>query len=49
MLNNKFLCDSWFIKEDDMYHMFYLQADKTDDPELGHNNSVSIGHAISKI
>ena len=46
--NNKFLWDSWFLKEDDTYHVFYLQADKTDDPELRHNNNVSIGHAISK-
>ncbi|MCH8520222.1 MAG: family 43 glycosylhydrolase [Nanoarchaeota archaeon] len=46
--NNKFLWDSWFIKEEDTYHVFYLQANKTQDSELRHNNNVSIGHAISK-
>lgn len=46
--NGKILWDSWFIKVKDEYHVFYLQAFSTKSPDDRHNNSVSIGHAISK-
>ncbi|MFW6225624.1 MAG: glycoside hydrolase family 68 protein [bacterium] len=41
------LWDSWFIKKNDKYHAFYLQALPSKNHENRHNNKVSIGHAIS--
>lgn len=46
--DGKILWDSWFIKVKDEYHVFYLQAFPTKFPDDRHNNSVSIGHAVSK-
>ena len=43
----KKLWDSWFIREGDEYHIFYLQALPSDDPEKRHDDRISIGHAVS--
>jgi len=45
--NNKILWDSWLIKVNDTYHVFYLQAFPTKNTENRHDNNVSIGHAVS--
>ena len=45
--DGKFLWDSWFIKKDNTYHLFHLQADQTEDYHDRHTNNVSIGHATS--
>ncbi len=42
-----FLWDPWFIKYKNRFHMFHLQAERTEDPESRHDNNVSIGHAVS--
>ncbi|MBD3252919.1 family 43 glycosylhydrolase [Candidatus Pacearchaeota archaeon] len=44
----KYVWDLWFIKEKGYYHVFFLQSNKTKNPEDRHNNKVSIGHAKSK-
>jgi beta-fructofuranosidase len=44
----KFLWDLWLIKRGDTYHMFYLQADRSTNPELRDKLPTTIGHAISK-
>lgn len=44
----KILWDSWFIRAKQEFHVFYLQAKRTKNPDDRHNNSVSIGHAVSK-
>jgi beta-fructofuranosidase len=43
------LWDSWFIKKGDEYHLFHLQAlpPPPDEPEKRHDDTVSIGHAVS--
>ena len=44
---NKYLWDTWFIKQQNTYHAFYLQCtNNIQDPEERHNLS-SIGHATS--
>ncbi|MDO8563598.1 MAG: glycoside hydrolase family 68 protein [Nanoarchaeota archaeon] len=43
----KIMWDSWFIKERNTYHSFYLQCTRTENPEERHDNHVSIGHAFS--
>jgi len=43
----KMLWDSWFIKDNEKYHIFYLQAFQSDDPDEKHHPRVTIGHAIS--
>ncbi|MDJ0827806.1 MAG: levansucrase [Rhodobacter sp.] len=46
-LPDKWIWDSWYAHDGDLYHAFFLQAPKSlDDPELRHWN-VSIGHATS--
>ncbi len=44
----KILWDSWFIKVNNEFHVFYLQAIPTGDSDERHDNSVSIGHAVSE-
>ncbi len=44
----KILWDSWFIKVNNEYHVFYLQAIITEDSDKRHDNAVSIGHAVSE-
>ena len=47
-LNNKWIWDSWYARDDDTWHAYFLQADKAlGDPELRHWN-VTQGHATSK-
>lgn len=46
--SGKVLWDSWFIKDNGVFHVFYLQCLPTKDSEKRHDNNVSIGHAISK-
>jgi len=41
------LWDSWFIKKDNEYHLFHLQALPSKDPNERHDKYVSIGHAVS--
>lgn len=43
----KILWDSWFIRDKNKFHVFYLQAIPTKDPEERHNSRVTIGHAVS--
>ncbi len=46
-LEDKWIWDFWFAKDGDLWHVFFLQADKAlGDPELRHWN-VSYGHATS--
>lgn len=46
-LENKWIWDSWYYREGDTWHGYFLQADKSlGDPELRHWN-VSQGHATS--
>jgi beta-fructofuranosidase len=47
-LPNKWIWDSWYAREGDLWHGFFLQADKAlKDPELRHFN-VTQGHATSR-
>jgi beta-fructofuranosidase len=47
-LPTKWIWDSWYARDGDLFHGFFLQADKSlGDPELRHFN-VSIGHATSR-
>ena len=47
-LPTKWIWDSWYAKEGDLWHGFFLQADKAlKNPELRHFN-VSQGHATSR-
>ena len=49
-LDNKWIWDFWLVRnpDDGLWHIFFLQADKSlIDPELRHWN-VSVGHATSK-
>jgi beta-fructofuranosidase len=43
-----FLWDPWFIRHKGKFHMFHLQARRTDNPESRHDDGVSIGHAVSR-
>lgn len=46
-LDDKWLWDSWYVRDGDIWHAFYLQAPKAiRDPEQRHWN-VSYGHATS--
>jgi len=46
-LDDKFIWDSWFVQDGDLWHGYFLQADRSiGDPELRHWN-VSYGHATS--
>jgi len=46
-LDKKWLWDSWYVRDGETYHGFFLQADKAlEDPELRHWN-VTYGHATS--
>jgi len=46
-LENKWVWDSWYVRDGGLWHCFFLQADKSiGDPELRHWN-VSYGHATS--
>lgn len=46
-IQDKWVWDFWFAKENEVWHMYYLMAPKSlIDPDLRHWN-VSIGHAIS--
>jgi beta-fructofuranosidase len=44
----KFLWDIWFLRRDDEYHAFYLQASRTIDPKKRDQFPNSIGHAVSR-
>lgn len=47
-LPDKWLWDSWYVQDGDLWHAFFLQADKAiGDPDLRHWN-VSVGHATSR-
>lgn len=46
-LPNKWIWDSWYVRDGDLWHGFFLQADKSlGDPDLRHFN-VTQGHAVS--
>jgi beta-fructofuranosidase len=46
-IEDKWIWDSWYVRDGDLWHGFFLQADKSlGDPELRHFN-VSQGHAVS--
>jgi len=46
-LDDKWIWDSWYVRDGDSWHAFFLQADKAlEDPDLRHWN-VSQGHATS--
>lgn len=46
-LDNKWIWDFWLCRDEDRWHLYYLQADKSlVDPNLRHWN-VSQGHAVS--
>ncbi len=46
-LDDKWIWDSWYARNDGEWHVYFLQADKSlGDPDLRHWN-VSIGHAVS--
>ncbi|MEM1361992.1 MAG: levansucrase [Pseudomonadota bacterium] len=46
-LDDKWVWDSWYVRDGDRWHAFFLQADKSiGDPEMRHWN-VSVGHATS--
>lgn len=46
-VDDKWIWDFWLVQDEEDYHIFYLQADKSlGDPELRHLN-VTIGHAVS--
>ena len=46
-IDKKWIWDSWYAKDGDTYHGFFLQADKSlIDPDLRHFN-VTQGHATS--
>lgn len=47
-LDDKWVWDSWYVQDGDLWHAFYLQAPKSiGDPEQRHWN-VSYGHATSR-
>ncbi|MEN0000022.1 MAG: levansucrase [Pseudomonadota bacterium] len=47
-LQDKWIWDSWYVRDGDLWHCFFLQADKSiGDPELRHWH-VSYGHATSR-
>ncbi len=47
-LPGQWVWDSWFVRDGDDYHAFYLQASKAlGDPNRRHRN-VTVGHAVSK-
>ena len=47
-LDDKWIWDSWYVRDGDRWHGFFLQADKAlGDPDLRHWN-VSQGHATSR-
>lgn len=46
-LPDKWIWDSWYVRDGDLWHAFFLQADKSlGDPELRHRNA-TYGHATS--
>jgi beta-fructofuranosidase len=47
-LSDKWLWDFWFAKDNDDYHVFYLQAPNTLEHEWQRHFHVSVGHAVSK-
>jgi beta-fructofuranosidase len=47
-LKDKWLWDFWFARDDLDYHLFYLQASNTLEPEWKRHFNVSIGHAVSQ-
>ncbi len=47
VLDKEWIWDSWYVREGDTWHAFFLKADKSlGDPDLRHFN-VTQGHAIS--
>lgn len=47
-LEDHWIWDSWYAREGDLWHAFFLQAPKSlEDPDLRHWN-VSVGHATSR-
>lgn len=48
VLKDKWLWDSWYARDGETWHAFFLQADTSlKDPRLRHRH-VSIGHAVSR-
>jgi beta-fructofuranosidase len=46
-LDTKWIWDSWYVRDGEQYHGYFLQADRSlGDPDLRHFN-VSQGHAVS--
>ena len=44
----KYIWDFWFVRREDEYHLFYLQAPRTPhNPALRHEHA-SVGHAVSR-
>ena len=43
----KLLWDSWLIKDNNKFHIFYLQAAPSKDPKERHDSYITIGHAVS--
>ena len=47
-LPDKWIWDSWYVRDGDVWHAFFLQADKAlGDPDLRHSNA-TFGHATSR-
>ena len=47
-LPTRWIWDSWYVRDGDLWHAFFLQADKSlGDPDLRHFN-VTQGHATSR-
>ena len=45
--NDKWIWDFWFTKNNDEYHVFYLQAPKSLIDERKRHHNATIGHAVS--
>lgn len=46
-INDKWLWDFWFAKDNNEYHIFYLQAQKSLQDERRRHYNATIGHAVS--
>lgn len=42
-----YLWDTWFIKSGGLIHAYHLQCKSGVDPDMRHDNDVTIGHAVS--
>lgn len=45
---NRLLWDCWFFQKGGKIHVFYLQAEPSNDPGKKHGERVSIGHAVTE-